>query len=84
MDRIFVVVYILFKISAFNIRSPCNFSLYRNVYERANRELKSADDKEERLMLLESWKQFEVRHVFILWIVQKMPVCYRRINMLDM
>ncbi|CAB4020502.1 Crooked neck 1, partial [Paramuricea clavata] len=31
----------------------------RNVYERANRELKTAEDKEERLMLLESWKQFE-------------------------
>ncbi|CAB4025163.1 crooked neck 1 [Paramuricea clavata] len=31
----------------------------RNVYGRANRELKTAEDKEERLMLLESWKQFE-------------------------
>ena len=34
--------------------------LYRSVYERGNRQLKSAEDKEERLMLLESWKQFEV------------------------
>ncbi|XP_046859384.1 crooked neck-like protein 1 [Xenia sp. Carnegie-2017] len=33
--------------------------LARNVYERANRELKNAEEKEERLMLLESWKQFE-------------------------
>ncbi|XP_028409035.1 crooked neck-like protein 1 [Dendronephthya gigantea] len=31
----------------------------RNVYERANGELKRAEDKEERFMLLESWKQFE-------------------------
>ena len=42
--------------------NPCQFyiPLYRNVYERGNRELKNAEDKEERLMLLESWKQFEV------------------------
>lgn len=31
------------------------------MFERANETLKSAEDKEERLMLLESWKQFEVR-----------------------
>ena len=34
--------------------------VHRNVYERANREVKTAEDKEERFMLLESWKQFEV------------------------
>jgi hypothetical protein len=39
------------------------YSCCRNVYERANRELKTAEDKEERLMLLESWKQFEVSDI---------------------
>ena len=48
--------------------NPCQFyiPLYRNVYERGNRELKNAEDKEERLMLLESWKQFEVNALFYL------------------
>ena len=48
--------------------NPCQFyiPLYRNVYERGNRELKNAEDKEERLMLLESWKQFEVNVLFYL------------------
>lgn len=34
------------------------------MYERAHGALKSADDKEERLMLLESWKQFEVSDLY--------------------
>ena len=32
----------------------------RGVYRRANNKLKSSEEKEERLMLLESWEQFEV------------------------
>ena len=32
----------------------------RNVYEPANREVKTTKDKEERFMLLESWKQFDL------------------------
>ena len=32
----------------------------RGVYHRANNKLKSSEEKEERLMLLESWEQFEV------------------------
>ena len=32
----------------------------RGVYRRANNMLKSSEEKEERLMLLESWQQFEV------------------------
>ena len=35
----------------------------RDVYTQAHRALKTADEKEERLMLLEHWKQFEVRTV---------------------
>ena len=32
----------------------------RSVYKQANSALKDCDDKEERLMLLEAWKEFEV------------------------
>lgn len=32
----------------------------RHVYEKANKSLRSANEKEERLMLLEAWKEFEV------------------------
>lgn len=32
----------------------------RGVYQQANAALKTADEKEERLMLLEAWKEFEV------------------------
>ena len=32
----------------------------RAVYQEANRQLKACQDREERLMLLESWKEFEV------------------------
>uniref|UniRef100_A0A914WDT6 Crooked neck-like protein 1 n=2 Tax=Plectus sambesii TaxID=2011161 RepID=A0A914WDT6_9BILA len=34
----------------------------RDVYRKANKALQSSSDKEERLMLLESWKQFEVEY----------------------
>jgi crooked neck len=34
----------------------------RSIYERAYKALKSAHDKEERLILLESWKEFEAVH----------------------
>lgn len=32
----------------------------RVVYQEGNKGLKDNEDKEERLMLLESWKEFEV------------------------
>jgi len=32
----------------------------RGVYKQANSALKDCDEKEERLMLLEAWKEFEV------------------------
>lgn len=32
----------------------------RGVYRQANSALKDCDEKEERLMLLEAWKEFEV------------------------
>jgi len=33
----------------------------RSVYKQANTALKDCEEKEERLMLLEAWKEFEVR-----------------------
>lgn len=36
--------------------------LARSIYERANRQLRSGAEKEERLMLLESWCEFEASH----------------------
>jgi len=33
----------------------------RGVYKQANGALKDCEEKEERLMLLEAWKEFEVR-----------------------
>ena len=35
-------------------------SNFRAIFERADKALKNSDDKEERLMLLESWREFEV------------------------
>ena len=32
----------------------------RSVYRRANDRLRAGDEKEERLMVLEAWHQFEV------------------------
>lgn len=34
--------------------------IFRSVYERADKSLKNAEEKEERVMLLEAWKEFEV------------------------
>ena len=39
---------------------PENVARARDVYRRANVTFKQADEKEERLMLLEAWKEFEV------------------------
>lgn len=36
--------------------------LARTIYERANKELRNSAEKEERLMLLESWCEFEASH----------------------
>ncbi len=35
----------------------------RDVYRQGCKSLKDSDDKEERLMLLENWKEFEVREI---------------------
>ena len=33
---------------------------FRSVYERADKSLRNAEEKEERVMVLEAWKEFEV------------------------
>ena len=40
----------------------CTFLLFiiRSVYQRADKALRNAEEKEERVMLLEAWKEFEV------------------------
>ena len=44
----------------------------RSVYRQANGALKDCDEKEERLMLLEAWKEFEVsmHHYVNVWQVR--------------
>ncbi|GLH13058.1 Protein crooked neck [Gryllus bimaculatus] len=37
-------------------------ALARRVYERANQSLRGANEKEERVMLLEAWRDFESQH----------------------
>lgn len=33
----------------------------RHIYDRSNKALRQAEEKEARLLLLESWQEFEVR-----------------------
>jgi crooked neck len=39
-----------------------NVFFARQVYERANQALRCADEKEERVLLLEAWRDFETQH----------------------
>jgi len=43
-----------------SVNEQSNLQRTRNVYKQANCALKDSDEKEERLMLLEAWKEFEV------------------------
>jgi len=45
-----------------NSNDPDCLSFARNVYDRGDRSMQTSDSKEERLLLLESWKDFEVRY----------------------
>lgn len=40
--------------------------LCRKTYAKGNEGMKQSQEKEERLLLLESWKEFEVIYAFIL------------------
>ena len=41
---------------------------FRTVYERASKSLRNAEEKEERVMVLEAWKEFEVLLKLVVWI----------------
>ena len=41
----------------------------RHVYEDANKKLRQNGEKEERLMLLEAWKQFE-KELYQVWFMK--------------
>ena len=45
-----------------------------DVYQQANKTFKQANEKEERLMLLDSWKEFEV-HNFFFFSVSLLSYC---------
>jgi crooked neck len=50
--------------------------LARQVYERANQSLRGANEKEERVLLLEAWQDFETQHgdsESLEKVMQKMP-----------
>jgi len=43
-----------------SVNDEASLQRTRNVYKQSNAALKDCEDKEERLMLLEAWKDFEV------------------------
>lgn len=48
----------------------------RCIYERANQALRSATQKEERVLLLEAWRDFETKHgdaITLNKLLEKMP-----------
>ena len=45
-----------------DVSDGTNVRRCRDVYAEANRKLKESEEKEERLMLLESWREFELEH----------------------
>lgn len=53
-----------------------NIVLARRVYEKANQALRSANQKEERVLLLEAWRDFETQHgdeTSLAKLMEKMP-----------
>ncbi|XP_036406487.1 crooked neck-like protein 1 [Megalops cyprinoides] len=54
-----VKVWISYAQFELSVDSPERLSRCRQTYEEANRSLRGCEEKEERLMLLESWRDFE-------------------------
>lgn len=53
-----------------------NLVFARQVYDRANQSLRGANEKEERVLLLEAWRDFETQHgdnESLEKVMQKMP-----------
>lgn len=51
------ISYAKFELS---IEGPDRLQKCRQIYEEANKGMRSCEEKEERLMLLESWRDFEI------------------------
>lgn len=67
--------YAKFELNADNA-DDTNMEMARRVYERANDKLRSAGDKEARVLLLEAWKDFETEiadEVKLEKVLSKMP-----------
>lgn len=56
------ISYAKFELSCEENDDGLNISLARRVYERANDALKSSLEKENRVILLEAWREFESEH----------------------
>ncbi|GLD56973.1 crooked neck-like protein 1 [Lates japonicus] len=54
-----VKVWISYAKFELSIDSPDRLQMCRQIYEEANKSMRSCEEKEERLMLLESWRDFE-------------------------
>ena len=54
--------------SPFSILFVLYILIFRTVYERASKSLRNAEEKEERVMVLEAWKEFEVLLKLVVWI----------------
>ncbi|XP_056261199.1 crooked neck-like protein 1 [Seriola aureovittata] len=54
-----VKVWISYAKFELSIDSPDRLQKCRQIYEEANKGMRSCEEKEERLMLLESWREFE-------------------------
>ncbi|KAL7387752.1 hypothetical protein ABVT39_000356 [Epinephelus coioides] len=54
-----VKVWISYAKFELSIDSPDRLQKCRQIYEEANKSMRSCEEKEERLMLLESWRDFE-------------------------
>ena len=56
-------VWISFAQFELSVDSPTNIARSRAVYAEANDRMKQLQEEEQRLMLLETWRDFEVRDV---------------------
>ena len=56
MDLQVWISYAKFELS---LDSPERLQRSRQIYEEANRSMRSCEEKEERLMLLEAWRELE-------------------------
>lgn len=54
--------YAKFELNNVNSEEKMNVALTRRIYDRANESLKSSSEKEARVLLLESWAEFEKQY----------------------